>query len=301
MALSTDPVAAVDVINARFGSHPRRRALHAKGTWCRGTFTAERAAAAVSRAAHLQGEPVPVLARLSNGGGDPGVPDYAPDVRGLAVKFELPGGSRTDLVSQSVPRFFSPGPEEFLDFIRANTGRAAALNLPRFLITHPKALRSLPANAKALRPIAGFAECRFFGVHAFRWVDASGAVTTVRCDWRPEAGQRWLGPKEARGRGRDYLAAELAASLPARWALDIQIADPDDPVDDPSEHWPDSRRRLDAGILALTEIIEDPEEGGEVVVFDPVRLVDGIEPTDDPVLRFRPEAYSESVRRRTSG
>ena len=87
-----DGATAVDVINASFGRHPRRRALHAKGIWCRGTFRATPEAAALSRAAHLQGGDVPVLARLSNGGGNPKCPDYAPDVRGLAVKFELPGG-----------------------------------------------------------------------------------------------------------------------------------------------------------------------------------------------------------------
>jgi catalase len=241
---------------------------------------------------------VPVLARLSNGGGNPKVPDYAPDVRGLAVSFELPDGSKTDLVSQSVPKFFSSGPEEFLDFIRANTGRSAAWKLPRFLVTHPKALRSLPENAKALRPVAGFSETRFYGVHAFRWIDAEGKGSHVRCDWRPEAGQRWLGGKEARRLGRDYLQEGLPAALPARWTLDVQIADPGDEVDDPSSHWPAERRRVDAGILELTEVVADPESDGSIIVFDPVRITDGIELTADPVLAYRPAAYSESAARR---
>ena len=40
------------------------------------------------------------------------------------------------------------------------------------------------------------------------------------------------------------------------------------------------------------------ETNGEVVVFDPTRVVDGIELSDDPILRYRPAAYSESVKRR---
>jgi catalase len=298
----TDPEQAIDVINAQFGSHARTRALHAKGTWLRGTFTATEAARGLSRAAHLQGEPIPVLARLSNGGGDPGVPDYKPDVRGLAVKFELPDGSRTDLVSQSVPRFFSHDPEEFLDFIRANTGRAAAWNLPKFLATHPKALRSLPANAAALRPPPSFANVRFYGVHAFKWSDADGGSRFVRCDWRPDAGNERLGMRAAKALGRDYLREDLeqrlAAGAHARWILDVQIADPSDVVDDPSVHWPSSRQRVFCGTLALTEIVADPETDGNVVVFDPSRLTDGIEMSADPVLQFRPKAYSASVDRR---
>jgi len=38
-----------------------------------------------------------------------------------------------------------------------------------------------------------------------------------------------------------------------------------------------------------------------VLVFDPSRVTDGIEGSEDPVLRFRPEAYSESIKRRTGG
>ena len=43
----------------------------------------------------------------------------------------------------------------------------------------------------------------------------------------------------------------------------------------------------------------DREQNGEVVVFDAARVVDGIELSDDPILRFRPGAYSASVERRT--
>ena len=54
-----------------------------------------------------------------------------------------------------------------------------------------------------------------------------------------------------------------------------------------------------AGTLELTGL--DTERGGrgDVLVFDPSRVVDGIELSDDPVLRFRPEAYSGSVDART--
>ena len=37
----------------------------------------------------------------------------------------------------------------------------------------------------------------------------------------------------------------------------------------------------------------------EAVVFDPARVVDGIELSDDPILRYRPAAYTESVSRRS--
>jgi catalase len=299
----SDPAQAIDIINERFGRHPRARALHAKGVWCSGTFTATPDARPLSRAAHLQGVPVPVLARLSNGSGDPDSADYAPDVRGLAVGFELPDGHRTDLVSQSIPRFFSPTPDDFLEFIRANTGLATAWRLPTFMLTHPKAMRSLRVNGPALRPIPSFANCRFYGVHAFRWENADGISRHVRCDWRPVEGEARIGPRDARRRGRDYLREDLAQRLATdavRFVLDVQTASDRDPVDDPSVQWPAERRRVDAGSLELTALMSDPETDGAIVVFDPARITDGIELTSDPVLQFRPLAYSESAARRSA-
>ena len=48
----------------------------------------------------------------------------------------------------------------------------------------------------------------------------------------------------------------------------------------------------------VTGEVDDPEVSGGPVVFDPARTVDGIGLSDDPILRFRPSAYSESVSRR---
>src|ERR671923_394242 len=103
-AVETDLyVRIVDAINALSGVHPGYRAAHAKGTYCRATFTPAEEAAALSRAAHLLGAPVPALVRFSNGSGDPDSHDGVPDGRGMAVKFQLPDGSATDIVALTLP------------------------------------------------------------------------------------------------------------------------------------------------------------------------------------------------------
>jgi catalase len=296
------PEQSIDVVNERFGRHPGRRALHAKGTFCSGTFTATPAGAALTRAAHMQGDLVEVTARVSNGGGDPNLPDYAPEVRGLAVTFHLADGSRTDIVAQTVPRFPVRTPEEFIEFIRlSNREPKNALRMPLFLARRPAALLALPANAGALRPPPSYAECKYFGVHAFKWIDAAGTERYVRYTWLPEAGDHRLAPWSAKRLGRDYLQEEIRRRLqagPARFTLELQIARPGDDVDDPSAQWPADRERVQAGTLTLTRVIDDPESNGDVLVFDPVRVTDGIELSNDPVLNFRPRAYSVSVDRR---
>ena len=297
------PERAVDTINARFGSHPRRRALHAKGSWCAGIFTATDAARTLTRAAHLQGQPVPVLARLSNGGGDPGVPDYVPDVRGLAVSFELPDGTRTDLVASSLPRFISRSADDFIGLIRSGTGRAAAWRTPVFLATHPKALAGLPQIVPALNPPPSRGAIDYFTVHAFRWIAADGSERHTRCSWISEQPAERLKPKHAKPLGPDFLTSELQERLAGdglRWRLVAQIAGAGDEINDPSSRWPESRERITVGTLQITAPAPDPEADGSIVVFDPTRVTDGIELSDDPVLHFRAQAYSESVNRRVS-
>jgi catalase len=119
----------------------------------------------------------------------------------------------------------------------------------------------------------------------------------VRYRWQPlESGGQ-------RKRDRDYLQQELRERLeagPIRFRLEVQVAMPGDPTDDPSAAWPSSRWRVDAGTLEVTGLETDRETGGDVLVFDPTRVTDGIELSDDPVLRFRSPAYSASVARRTA-
>jgi catalase len=108
MALTSEQ--AIDAVNKVFGRHPGFRALHAKGTLCKGSFVATTDAASLTKAGHMQGAEIPVTVRFSNGAGNPAHPDYLPDPRGLAVKFYLPDESRTDIVAVSSPRFPTRSP-----------------------------------------------------------------------------------------------------------------------------------------------------------------------------------------------
>ena len=107
----------VDALNDLTGKHAGHRAAHAKGTLMAGTFTPS--GAGLTTAAHMSGDPVPVTVRFSNGSGNPHAADYAQEGRGMAVKFYLPDGSRTDVVMLDQPCFFARTPEDFLEFARA--------------------------------------------------------------------------------------------------------------------------------------------------------------------------------------
>jgi catalase len=303
--MSVTPEEAIDAANEVFGRHAGYRALHAKGTLLAGTFTATPAAKRLTRAPHMQGDPVTVTARVSNGSGDPHAPDYAPDVRGLALKCYLPDGSRTDIVAQSLPRFPVRTPQAFVELMRVGAPSASMpIRFARFLSRHPGALPRLPANMLALLPPASYASIRYYAVHAYRWIDGNGVERYVRYTFVPPVTESAPAPWQARRRGRDYLQDDIRERMargPVRFALELQVAEPGDRVDDPSSVWARERETVIAGTLELTGLDSERERGGDVLVFDPVRVTDGIELSDDPILRFRERAYSASVARRTAG
>ena len=64
--------------------------------------------------------------------------------------------------------------------------------------------------------------------------------------------------------------------------LDFALALEDDPLDDPTAEWEGDRELVRLGTLEVTEVIEDPETPDRPLVFDPMRLTDGIQPSADP-------------------
>ena len=289
---------AIDRINNVYGRHAGHRALHAKGKFYAATFTATPEATALCRAGHLQGDPVPVWVRWSNGGGNPKVKDGAPDVRGIGVSFRLPDGTATDLLGQTAPRFPVRTPEDFVELVEA---ASSAAKLPLFIARHPGSLMTFLANAKAKSVVSprSYAEVTYYPIHAYQWTAADGSTSWVRYTIVPTATKADRPPGEYAG--RDLLSEEIAARLeqgPVRMTLRVQVAGAGDDPHDPTSVWGKRARTFDAGTITVTGLDAEREKDGEVVVFDPTRVVDGIGLSEDPILLYRAAAYSESVTRR---
>lgn len=291
------PDEAIGRIRAAFRPPAGYRTLHAKGGFYSGIFTATPEAAALSRAGHLSGRQVPVTVRWSNGGGNPRVSDTKPDVRGMAISFRLHDGTATDLLAQTAPRFPVRTPEDFVAMAEASMRPAT---FPFFLARHPSTIPALIASARAqalVSPVS-YAEPRYYPIHAYRWVDADGVGTWVRYTFAPLATEDDRLPQEFTGpdRLREEMVARLARG-PVEYDVRVRIAGPDHDPHDPMSVWRGARE-LVAGRVTVTEALPDPEDEEAVIVFDPTRVVDGIELSDDPILRYRPGAYSASVSRR---
>jgi catalase len=280
---------------ALFGPHPGFRAAHAKGVMLSGTFTPSAQAATLTRAPHATRSSTPVTARFSNGTGVPVIPDNEPNAnpRGFAVRFNLADHIHTDIVSHSTDGFPTRTGQEFLDFLRA----VGAGDPSTFLATHPAAL----AFVQTPKPSpASFAKEAYFGVTAFRFINQQGSVQYGRYRLVPAAGVEHLDDGTAKTRDANYLFDELTqrvAKGPIRFDIHVQVANPGDEANDSTVHWPEDRRVVHFGSMALTTLAPD-DQFHRRIIFDPIPRVDGIEASDDPLLELRAAIYLLSGRRR---
>lgn len=301
-------VQIVDTMRALAGAHPGFRPVHAKGIVCAGSFRGSLDARGVSRAPHLQGQPVPVVIRFANGSGNPDVHDGLPNVRSLAVKFEIPGSKAADILANSVEGFPVRTPEDLLAFLQAQlldpvTRQPVPDAVPRFLATHPAAPAFIERLTKKPVP-ASYAQASYHAEHAFLFTAADGTRRYGRYHWIPEAGEAYLSPDDAGKRSASFLRDELEARLrngPAAFRLRLQLAAPTDPTDDVTALWPADRPVVELGRLEVTAISPTSAADERRLIFDPINCADGIDLSADPILLARSAAYSVSYERRSKG
>ena len=299
LALSED---LLKQLHAMFGEHPGFRPAHARGALLKGTFAPSPDAASLTRAPHAARPLTPVTVRFSSGTGLPQIPDNDANSnpRGCAVRFHLAERVHSDIISHSIDGFPTRTGQEFLEFLKAASagGTSKPSPIEIFLGAHPRAL----AFVQAPKPFpSSFARQTYFGVTAMRFINAGGLSRYGRYRIVPEAGNDHLDDATAKSKSANYLYDELAQRIadgPIRFRIMVQLADPGDVVDDATQHWPEDRKLVEFGTLQLTSPAPDSAHEQQTIIFDPIPRVDGIEPSDDPLLELRAAVYLISGRRR---
>ena len=170
--------------------------------------------------------------------------------------------------------------------------------LEKFLSTHPGAA----AFVALPKPVAvSYGTQPFFGVNAFKFTYAQGASIFGRYRIVPDSGPAYVSDEEAAKRPPNALADNLRASLekgPVKFHLLVQVAAADDPTADATKVWPDSRPTVELGEIAITKALDTKKIENELLYL-PTNVTAGIEPSDDPLINTRTEAYAESFSRRT--
>jgi len=285
------------------GVFPGYRRNHAKGVCISGYFQSGGDAARYSVAqVFAPGQRTPVVGRLSIPGTNPYAWDDSTPIRGMALDFLQVDGQQWRTAMNAVPVFPVATPEADYQFMRAQqpipaTGDPAPKKLAEFFATHPKAdaFRNWDETTKSS---ASFAAERYNSLDAFYLVDAKGHRHAVRWSMLPEA---TAGTHRVPTDNPNYLAADLRGRLSRgalRWRLVFVLAKPGDPIDDAAQAWPADRRQINAGNLVIQASQPQSVAVCRDINFDPLVLPTGIKPSNDPLLKFRAQAYAESHRRR---
>ncbi len=298
------PSALVETLNRLSGGpHAGYRANHAKGVLVSGTFTPAKNAPSLSKAVHFKKQ-VPILVRFSNATGVPTMPDADPNAspHGIAIRFQLPGGASTDIVSISANGFPVATPEDFLAMLTAvsQSGPDAAKPTPieKFLGSHPAAAKFVSTPRPAPE---SFATLAFYGVNAFKFTNEGGRTRYARYQIVPVIGEHALSDADAAKAAPNYLMDELPkriARAPVKFRLMAQLAGKGDKINDATAVWPDEREQIELGTIILTQTAPEQAAAQKALLFNPLSLPPGIEASADPVLLMRPAAYGVSFAQR---
>lgn len=300
------------------------RPVHTIGISATGFFEPSPIARNFCKAGHFCTDRSDVITRFSNGSGAAQVHDGWSDVRGMAVRFHLSDGKDTDLIAMTLPEFFAPTPEGFLDFAEMAKPKpykgqtpwqkiAGLLQLilpardpyPGETISPDEgAIQFADENAYAQLGVMQAAEIgapvsyvreAYHAVHTFVVTGEDGTQRWVRFSWQPIAGVLKTDPHKTPV--DDYLRQELQdllAQEPARFSLMMMIGEIGDDFNDSSRPWPPHRKRIMMGTLTLNAVPEDQIADNEKLSFNPGLLTDGIALSDDPVLQIRVKSYQVS-------
>lgn len=222
---------------------------HAKGILLSGSFTPSAEAAKLSKAPHFSAAATPISVRFSNSTGLPNIPDNATDAnpRGMAIRFHLPevGGRRrhTDIVSHSVPLFPVRTGALFLEFLQAAGASGPDVPHPtpveKFVGASPSAQAFLSYPQPS--PVS-FGTQQYYGVCAFKLVDANGKDTYIRYHIVPESGIQTLDEASVKAKGENYLHDEVLERLKKgsiSFKLQAQVAEEGDVTDNATIRWPE--------------------------------------------------------------
>jgi catalase len=232
------------------------------------------------------------------------IPDNDPNAnpRGFAVRFSLGGRKHTDIVTHSTPFFPTRTGGEFLEFLKALIGSPPGTPSPspveQFLGSHPKALAFVQAPKP---PPSSFSREAYFGVTALKFVSAEGKSTYFRYRIVPDEGVNTLDEATVQEKGPNYLFEEIEERVrkgPFSFKLLAQLAEEGDVTDDATVHWPEDRLVVELGSLKVDTLVENNDKEQKHIIMDPIPRVQGIEPSDDPLLELRAAIYLISGRQR---
>jgi catalase len=161
-----------------------------------------------------------------------------------------------------------------------------------FIQKNPSALRFVTIPKPTPN---GFEHEQFWGVNAFKFIDAQGKGTFIRYRIAPDEGVETLNEEQLKSKSPTFLyegvKERLTSGKPFSYKLLAQIAEEGDKTDDATVLWPDTRKIVTLGTIKIESVADHNAEEQKYLIWDPIPRVQGIEPSDDPLLDLRAGVY----------
>ncbi len=298
------------------------RVVHARGFGVHGYFENYDSLSDVTMADPFQrpGEKTPAFVRFSTVAGNKGSADLARDVRGFAVKLYTKQGN-WDIVGNNIPVFFIQDAIKFPDLIHAAKqepdrgfpqAQTAHDNFWDFISLTPESMHMVMWIMSDRAIPRSFRFMEGFGVHTFRFVNASGKSTFVKFHWKPKLGMQsvtWDEALRINGADPDFHRRDLWSAIQMKafpeWELGLQLFDErfaekfDFDILDSTKIIPEEvlpARRV--GRLVLDRTVDNFFAETEQVAFCTQNVVPGVDFTDDPLLQGRNFSYLDTQLKR---
>ncbi len=300
-----DPNRMVDTFEKAGGKFDGFRRSGAKGVCATAEFVGSADGRRLSTASAFSGQPVPVVARFSVGGGNPKAPDNARSQRNMALQFDLPNGEVWQMGNISAPIFGAATPEQMLarlesTFPDPETKKPNPEKVKAFTDANPEVL--LQGRYFASQPVpASFGKVNYWGVHGFAFVDAQGRKQFGKWIFEPVGGTQGLSDDEAKAKGPDFLFADLRERVAAgtvAFDFNLELAEPGDKIDSAVVPLPAGRTKLTLGRLTVKSVAADSTGPCLTITYNPLNLPKGVEGSADPMLAARAAPYAVSLGRR---
>lgn len=293
----TDASTAQETIESfekTFGVTPSKRRNHTKGFCFVGMLAPTDEDISQYSTSRLFTGQSKVVGRLSHKGGNNDAPDDQAAQYGMGLALTTQSGDR-QLMAMNTEDFFPVAtPEEFAELMRAKatgsdavkTFKARNSDLRRHSVHHA-------AKSKTLVPYEGSI---YNSINSFYLVNSAGHKTAVRWSFVPAEDQGIvLEPKHSFF--FDNMQTNLLSSKIV-WDMVITLANPDDLVNNPAVPWTGEHKQIRAATLTVSSISTEQDGQCNNINFDPMVSAPGIEPSEDPMLNARRNAYAISFGKR---
>jgi len=287
------------------------RVVHARGAGAHGVFVASADLSEYTKAKlFTKGTETPVFVRFSTVIHGNHSPETLRDPRGFATKFYTTAGN-WDLVGNNLPVFFIRDTIKFPDMVHSlkpspDTNVQDPNRFFDFFSHQPESTQMLTRLYSDYGTPRGYRFMDGNGVHAYKFVNAKGAITYVKFHWDSKQGEVNLTAADAttlQGQTFNNATEDLQQAIKKgefpQWDLYIQVLKPEqlngfdfNPLD-ATKIWtnvPETK----VGTMTLNRNPANIFQETEQSAFAPGNLIPGIEPSEDRLLQGRIFSYNDT-------